>query len=185
MTDAILAIMEEWLRWFHEAVDASSYAFLVPVGGTLSAMRAVTPQVMLSRSSGAPTTEMTWDIRTFTVGTVLALVMISAVRYIRSPWRKLPPGPRGLPILGNALQLMDKKWLFSKDCKERFGESLIETPGLSSRKSQEISCILMQLDNPQSCLTVSNQLSIYSNIVQTTILVVLVSSWRMRFSAMV
>ena len=173
------------MRWFREAVDASSYAFLFSAGGTLSAIHAVTPQFMLSRPSGAPTTEMTWDIRTFTVGIVLALVTIFTVRYGRSPRRKLPPGPRGLPILGNALQLMDKKWLFSKDCKERFGECLIEMPRLSSRKLQEISCILMQLDNPQSCLTVSNQLSIYSNIVQTSILVVLVSSWRMRFSAMV
>jgi hypothetical protein len=143
-------------------------------------MYTVTSQFMLLRSPRAPTTEMTRDLRTFTVGTVLALVTIFAVRYIRSPWRKMPPGPRGLPILGNALQLMDKKWLFSRDCKERFGESLIVMLRLGSRKFQGRSCILMQVDNLQSCLTVSNQLSIYSSIVQTTILVVLVSSWQMR-----
>jgi len=180
MADSILAIIEKCMRWFRGAVDASSYAFSVPAGGTLSAMHAVTPQFMLSRLSREPTTETTWDTRTFTIGTVLALVTIFAVRYIRSPWRKLPPGPRGLPIVGNALQLMDKKWLFSRDCKERFGESLIEMLRLSSRKLQGRSCILMQVDNLQSCLTVSNQLSIYSSIVQTTILVVLVSSWHMR-----
>ena len=134
MADTILAIVEKCMRWFREAVDAPPYAFLVPAGGTLSAMRAVTPQFMLSRSSGAPTTETTWDVMTFTVGAVLALVTIFAVRYTRSPWRKLPPSPRGLPILGNALQLMDKKWLFSRDCKERFGESLIEMLRLGSRK---------------------------------------------------
>jgi hypothetical protein len=27
-----------------------------------------------------------------------------------------------LPILGISLQLRDKSWLLSKDCKDRFGE---------------------------------------------------------------
>ena len=42
--------------------------------------------------------------------------------YTRSPWRKLPPSPRRIPIFGNALQLRDKSWLLPKDCKQRFGE---------------------------------------------------------------
>ena len=57
-----------------------------------------------------------------TAGIILGLAIIFAIRYNTSPWRKLPPGPRRLPILGNALQLRDKSWLLSKDCKERFGE---------------------------------------------------------------
>jgi hypothetical protein len=53
---------------------------------------------------------------------LLALLVIFIVSYARSPWRKLPRGPRRLPIIGNALQLLDMNWLTSKDCKDRFGE---------------------------------------------------------------
>jgi hypothetical protein len=89
------------MAWFRGAIGASLCAFLVLVRGTL------------------------WDSGTVMAGTLLGLLTIFVVHYIRSPWRKLPPSPRRLPILGNSLQLMDKKWLFSRDCKERFGESTI------------------------------------------------------------
>jgi hypothetical protein len=57
------------------------------------------------------------------VGLILSILIILAVRYARSPWRKVPPGPKGLPALGNVLQLIDKRWLHNKDCKENFGMS--------------------------------------------------------------
>jgi len=54
------------------------------------------------------------------VGLILTLVIILVAQYARSPWRKIPPGPKGLPILGNALQFRDRRRMLEKDCKEKF-----------------------------------------------------------------
>ena len=57
------------------------------------------------------------------LGLFATLVVILLVQYIRSPWRKVPPGPKGLPILGNALQFRNKDWMYEKECKQKFGSS--------------------------------------------------------------
>ena len=57
------------------------------------------------------------------LGLLVTLVIILVAQYIKSPWRKVPPGPKGFPILGNALQLKNKGWMYSAECKRKFGSS--------------------------------------------------------------
>jgi hypothetical protein len=145
----------KFMDWFREAVGASRYvvSFLLPTKNSVMATDALPSKPMHLQPMSAPTIKAIVETKTLMACIALGLLVIFTVGYSRSPWRKLPPGgPWRLPILGNALQLRDKTWLLSKDCKERFGEL---TPlhaqvdvNVCLRKSQERSCTWTVLGSP-------------------------------------
>jgi hypothetical protein len=57
-------------------------------------------------------------------GIVIGLVIFLTIRYFQSPWRKLPPGPKGLPLIGNVLEMRSKQWLNFTRWKREFGPLL-------------------------------------------------------------
>ena len=122
MTYTILATAMTFMGWLYGAADASAYVSSLPAEGNVPTRDPLGLNLILSRPLIPFTVNAIWETKTLTIGIVLGIVIIFIINYIRSPWRKLPPSPRSLPVLGNALQLRDKSWLLSKDCKERFGE---------------------------------------------------------------
>ncbi|KAI0265709.1 cytochrome P450 [Gloeopeniophorella convolvens] len=92
---------------------------------TLGHLRSLTPPISLNLSAASTSLgfhgrEIILENRTLSTGVLLALLVVFVVSYTRSPWQKLPPSPKRIPIIGNVRQLLDKKWLFSRECKERF-----------------------------------------------------------------
>ncbi len=49
------------------------------------------------------------------------LILWLIARLTRNAFRKLPPGPKGLPLIGDALHALDYDWLASPQRKDEYG----------------------------------------------------------------
>ena len=62
------------------------------------------------------------DHGNFSIGVILGLIVLCAARYLASPFRKLPPGPRGYPIIGNLLEMKAGQWLKFSEWHKTYGQ---------------------------------------------------------------
>ena len=58
----------------------------------------------------------------FSIGVVIGLIVLYGARYLASPFRKVPPGPRGYPIIGNIFEIGTGQWLKFSKWHKQYGQ---------------------------------------------------------------
>jgi hypothetical protein len=53
---------------------------------------------------------------------VVGFVLWLVARLAQKTFRNLPPGPKGLPIVGDVLHITDQDWLASPQRKDEYGD---------------------------------------------------------------
>ncbi len=71
------------------------------------------------------------DHATLSIGLALGFIILYVVRYLASPYRKLPPGPRGYPIIGNVFELGKGPWLYFTELQKKYGQFVAFLSSLS------------------------------------------------------
>jgi len=91
------------------------------------------------------------DYGRYPIGILLGLIVLYAAVHLVAPHRRLPPGPRGYPIIGNILDLRSGQWLKFAEWQKKYGEFFLSVrswPTLKCIQSDKvISSISMQLDS--------------------------------------